>query len=233
METGMNKIVEIVDAVEPARAALKIAIQNYARASGKHEKIMSTIETAEARLATRQNDLADYANADADAGAAAAQLLLKGAALELPEAVSENLAKRDALKAEIHILKGGLTSLHESLKTAYQVKREKFEALDAAASEVIKATSAPLAMELAALRERERVLVKKLGEYRDASIIRLQSDFYVSHHDFVGQLGTQLIQASEGLLPVDRWNAVEHTASIAKWHGKLLKDATAENVDGR
>lgn len=82
----MTHTVDEARPADAARAALKIAQQDFRRATIRHEKIDATIEEAEARLATKLNDLAGYKNVDADRATASAKLLLKGGDLKLPDA---------------------------------------------------------------------------------------------------------------------------------------------------
>jgi len=215
------------DAAETVRDALRIAQSNYKRATVKHSKIDETIETAEARLATRQNDLEGYKHADDDAALAASKILLKGGDLKLPEKTTKVLADRDALKDEIRLLETGLVSLNEQLKEAYARKREAYEALDAAGSEVIREeASLPLSSRLATIREEGRQIVSKLRALESASITRTKpGEFYISHRDFLGQLGTQLLAQEPQRLDV---NSVALARLIEQWHTSLLSNVNAE-----
>jgi chaperonin cofactor prefoldin len=225
----------VVPEKDATREALSIAQSNFKRATTRHEKIASTIEQAEDRLARAQVSLAKYGeHLDQEVADTSARLILQNRELKIPENLARRLADAGQLKTTVKILTDGLGALREQLKEAYSAKRESFTELDEAACAVIRDRAEPLEMRLAELRNEERILVTRLRDFQNASIIREKSEFYVAAHTFVGQLGEQLLRASMEPLPIDRVNTEDRTRAVSKWHASLLKDDAAtlsEKID--
>jgi len=216
------------DATEIAREALKIAQSNYKRACVKHEKIAATIEAAEGRLATRQNDLAGYKHADDDAALASARLLLKGGELKLPEAVTKNLADRDAMKGENRILEDGLRSLNEQVKTTYAAKRADYTALDDAAASILRADSDKLAQRVARILEEARTIAQRLRAYQVAGVApRTGQDVFVGARQTISDFGNQMLAQVASPLRLDDIGGGARIKALVEFHQALIKDASA------
>jgi predicted nucleic acid-binding Zn-ribbon protein len=225
----MTHTIETLEPVEAARAALKIAQDNYRRARAKYEKLDATIEASEKRLATAQNDLAGYANTDADKASAAARLLLKGAELKLPEAVTKNLAERDALKGEVQILIDGIGALKEQLKTAYADKKRLYTELDAAAAAILRSESDKLATRLATILKEARTIAQRLRAYQVAgSAPRTGQDVFVGARQCISDFGNQMLAQVASPLQFDDMGSGARTRALVEWHLALLQDANAE-----
>ena len=222
-----------LDAIEGARAALKAARQQYDRACAKYEKIDSTIEASEQRLATATNDLAGFKHADEDASQAAARLLLKGAELKLPQAVAKNLAERDALKGEVQILADGIGALKEQLTAAYADKKRSYIELDNAAAAILRAEGDKLATRLATILEEARVIAQKLRAYQVAGVApREGQDVYVGARPCISDFGNQMLAQIASPLHLDDVGSGARTKALVEWHTRLLKDTKAELKEG-
>lgn len=226
----MNAILPLAEkaAADAARAALAIAQDNYRRSCAKHARISATIEAAEKRLATAQNDLEGYKNADADRATASAKLLLKGGDLKLPEAIAKNLAERDALKGEIQILEDGLGSLREQCKTAYADKKTCYGALDDAAAAILRADSDTLATRLATILEEARVIAQRLRAFQTAGAVpRDKQNVYIGARPCISAFGNQMLSTVASPLRLDDVGSGAPTRALVDWHSALIKDASA------
>jgi len=213
---------------DTTRETLKIAQSNYKRACVKFDKLDATIETAEKRLATAQNDLAGYANTDADKASAAARLLLKGAELKLPEAVTKNIADRDALKGEVQILIDGIGALKEQLKTAFADIKRLYTELDDAAAAILRADSDKLATRLATILEEARTIAQRLRAYQVAgSAPRTGQDVFVGARQCISDFANQMLATIASPLRLDDVGSGSRTRALVDWHSALLRDANA------
>jgi hypothetical protein len=154
--------------------------------------------------------------------------LLKGGDLKLPEAVTKNLAERDALKGEVQILEDGLSALRDQVKDAYAAKRAAYAALDDAAAAILRAESDTLATRLASILEEARVIAQKLRAHQSAGAYpRDKQDVYVGARPCISDFGNQILAQVASPLRLDDVGNGARTKALVDWHTALIKDASA------